>query len=347
MSIRSPPTPNASTRPTSNINNILNPTSVFDRDARRFLSSRACERQTDVVDDRDQQDHDYHRARSPVSVASSNGSRGNYESDRYSSSRHRSSAGVPLPSRGEHDHYSTQRQYAAEIGRSSTAVPVGNPSSIYPSAMLPSSRSSRPPGHSRESSSDYQRSMAHYSQPRPPSSMSGITISSASSATSSMSSTFSNSSQDPDSPVYTSPRQSGYRTTNGHSGNGYPNYNEYARGTTNGGSRHSHSQSYSTNAYATDHQPSRLVPSRHSTGGSMGGRGGVGPAVAANLPPVLPRPPNTSGSSSSTMKSGRRTAIGRSSLSMSMSARSGRVDDDDMVAQAVNTYRQSGPIVDI
>lgn len=309
------------------------PTAVFASESRKFLSSRKGERQYTSPAELDRE------------YSSSGNSSSRNRSGSYSAS---TTTNSPSPASPE-SYYMHQRappvpgysngrqQMAAEIGRSATSMSrsqqVSSPTGIYPS-LPPSTGSplrSRTPSTIAPYSSYHAAGMEdpyashRYRSPvhsPPPSS----TASTASTTTT----------RSPPPSLPQSPTRPLHPISNG-----------------SGAVHHSHSRHHSlssnVNAYATDYAGgnSRLVPQRnhpmkrhtqqYPSSSNGNGLGAVGPALAQNIPPVLPRPPSLKGSSSTTSTLGRNGSL-RGSVSEKREVKT--VTDEERAAYAaLNTYR--------
>lgn len=218
------------------------------------------------------------------------------------------------------------------MGRSSTAVPrphrTHDEKGIYPSHLLPSSptplRSNRSTMAPFSSPEDPYASHRNYRSPmHSPTPSSTVSTTSANSAGSPPSS-------QPQSPIRQVHNVHNVSHVYGH-----------------GHGRH---HSLSTNVYATDYASTnggKLLPrqqaKRHTQQytSSNSGLGTVGPALAQNIPPVLPRPPSLKGSSSSShggLGLGRSGSLGRSGTVRKSDVKT--VTDEEQAAYAaLNTYR--------
>lgn len=224
----------------------------------------------------------------------------------------------------------TRHFVAAEMGRSTTAVPrphrTHDEKGIYPTHMLPSSptpiraeRSTMAPFSSYE---DPYASHHSYRSPlhSPPPSSNDSTTSA-------------NSAGSPPPSLPQSPTRQARNVHN--SSHVY-------------GHAHGRHHSLSTNVYpVTDYASTsgaKLLPrqptKRHTQQytSSHSGLGAVGPALAQNIPPVLPRPPSLKGSSLSSQGLGRSGSLGRNGT-----IRKGDVktitDEEQAAYAALNTYR--------
>lgn len=296
------------------------PTAVFASESRKFLSSRKGERSypSNVEIERDPGRH-----RSGSYSASSNGA-ASPETYHY----HR---GLPPPipdrMRSPGGGRSQQQQLAAEMGRSATAIPrphrTHGEEGIYPSHMLPSSptpvrteRSTMAPFSSYED--PYASHRHHRSPVHSPPPSSNVSTASANSAGS------------PPPSLPQSPNRQVHNVSH-----------VYGHG-------HGRHHSLSTNVYAaTDYASTngaKLLPrqptKRHTQQytSSHSGLGAVGPALAQNIPPVLPRPPSLKGSSLSSQGLGRSGSLGRSGTVRKGDAKA-ITDEEQAAYAALNTYR--------
>ncbi|CAG7851369.1 SubName: Full=Uncharacterized protein {ECO:0000313/EMBL:CCA71279.1} [Serendipita indica DSM 11827] len=353
-----PPPTNPASRP-------VDPKQLLDRSAREFLSRRD-------LDPR-------RRSTTPAPISSSNGY---YTSNGYASpapgnassavAAHRAMNNTLPPITSRTTEYSAQQKagslfspirsrlqltipLAADIKRSPTAVPISSSNrSIYPGHMLPhapsrSNSSYVPYGNYANSDS---RTNGEYHQPTPmyPSSTSPPSSPPYSNSRSPLSSS-SIASPPPQSPASSLSSHRSHSQSYGYNSSSPP----------------PHPHLPSSSGALTDYASSgRLVPSRHSrrtshdvrpsstssglhhhysSSSPSSGYPRVGPALANNLPPVLPRPPNTSGATSGYPPPPRRSSTLGPGIS-SANGRSGRsigkltgIDDEDATT-AVNTYYQ-------
>lgn len=299
------------------------PTAAFANESRKFLSSRKGERSysSNVEIERDP---------------------GRYRSGSYSASNNGAASPEPYhyprglpPTIPDRMHTpgggrSQQQLYAAEMGRSTTAVPrphrTHDEKGIYPTHMLPSSPTPiRAERSTMAPFSSYEDPYASHHSYR--------------------------------SPLHSPPPSSNDSTTSANSAGSPPpslpqSPTRQARNVHNGshvyGHAHGRHHSLSTNVYpVTDYASTsgaKLLPrqptKRHTQQytSSHSGLGAVGPALAQNIPPVLPRPPSLKGSSLSSQGLGRSGSLGRNGT-----IRKGDVktitDEEQAAYAALNTYR--------
>ena len=350
-----PPPTNPNTRP-------IDPIQLLDRSAREFLS------------------RPLRRSTTPAPLSSSNSGYGQ-ASSAVAAQRNMSNVLPPISSnRTDQQRYgklliqpcchATDTGIAAEIGRSATVMPAGR--SIYPGHMLPQpSKSNSPYAQADPNSRGYYHPSPQYpssasppSSPPYPSSRSPLSsgmpspppqspVSSVSSRHSHSSSRSYHPSSPPPLPQQQQQRQhsshhpqvsptSGSLTDYAASGRLVPS--RHSRRTSHDASRNSPALSSASSHHYSSSASSTSSHHYSSSNSSSSGYPGVGPAVANNLHPVLPRPPNTSGSASvgytprrsSTLGPGVGVVSGRSSSSRVSSGLRG-IDDED-ATNLVNTY---------